>query len=167
MKKETRIIVLIALVFALLICGAVYIFSRSDDKAADETSNTAVSGTQSGEFEQSEASQAEQSEENSTVSEKQFYKTITVLVEIEGKETKTFTIGTDSEHLIDALNEIELVDGKDSDYGYFITMVDGISANEDKHEYWIISQDGVATPKGVSETPIKDGDTYELTLSKW
>ncbi|PKM63430.1 MAG: hypothetical protein CVU97_00380 [Firmicutes bacterium HGW-Firmicutes-21] len=104
---------------------------------------------------------------NSNDADNKYAKTITVLVVVEGRDTKTFTIGTDAEFLLDALNQIELVEGSESIYGFFITTVDGITANENKQEWWAVSKDGEQTLTGVSSTPIKDGDTFELTLSTY
>ncbi|HAN21501.1 MAG: hypothetical protein A2Y15_00760 [Clostridiales bacterium GWF2_36_10] len=164
MKKETKIIILVALVFALLIGVVAFtlINSNSGKNNSDESSAT----SQISVSDQSVASDTEETVAESVNSEEQFSKTIIVLVKVEGNETKTFTIGTDAEFLLDALNQIDLVEGEDSEYGFFITAVDGVAANEDKQEWWGIYEDGNMTQTGVSTTPIEDGDTFELILSK-
>ena len=54
----------------------------------------------------------------------------TVTVEVEAEENKvTFTIKTDAETLGDALLENKLVEGDSSEYGLFITSVNGIKAD--------------------------------------
>jgi hypothetical protein len=97
----------------------------------------------------------------------EYSKTVTVSVVAEGRETKTYTIDTDAAYLLDALNEIDLVSGTEGAYGYYITTVDGTTADEQKQEWWMITKDGEMTTTGVSETPIEDGDSFELTLSTY
>lgn len=93
-------------------------------------------------------------------------KKITVLIK-EGGNTKTYVIETDAEYLLDALNEKNLVAGESGMYGFYITAVDGRTANEDKREWWQIVRNNEQTNTAVDATPIKDGDTIELILSTY
>ncbi len=93
-------------------------------------------------------------------------KEITVLVK-EGDQTKTFVIKTDAEYLLDALKEKNLVAGESGAYGFYITAVDGRTANEDKREWWQIVKNNEMTNTAADVTPIKDGDTIELILSTY
>ena len=86
---------------------------------------------------------------------------------IEGDNVKTFEIKTDAEYLLDALNEKNLIAGESGRYGYYITAVDGRTANEDKREWWQIVKNGEQTTTGADTTPIKDGDIIELILSTY
>lgn len=90
-------------------------------------------------------------------------KTITVVVSAIDYE-KTHTFNTDQEFLLGALNEENMIVGEESVYGVFVTSVDGIAANADKQEWWCITKGGEAVMTGVSDTPIYDGDSFELTL---
>ena len=166
MNKEKRIIIIFALVFVLLLgaVAAAYFINQGDDKKPGDKSGEAsdISQVQS-QVTQDPSEQETESSDEAPV----FSKTITVLVMVEGSETKSFTIGTDADYLIDALNEIELVEGEESVYGFYVTTVDGLAANSDNNEWWMLSKDGEMTFTGVSDTPIEDGDTFEFTLSTY
>ena len=96
-------------------------------------------------------------------------KTVTVQVVHADGTTKDFTLHTDAETLGQALVEDkELgVEGEDSDYGLFITTVDGETASNDDQTFWLISQDGTALEIGADSQPVADGEHYELTLTQW
>jgi len=93
---------------------------------------------------------------------------ITVTVEVIGKDgsSKEHIIKTDKTNLADALREAGIVEGEDGDYGFFITAVDGVTADfaVDK-SYWAISKGGEYLMTGASATEIKDGDHFELTYT--
>lgn len=86
---------------------------------------------------------------------------------IEGDQVKTYKIKTNAEYLLDALNEKNLVAGESGMYGFYITAVDGRTANEDKREWWQIVKNGEQTTTGADSTPIKDGDIIEFILSTY
>ena len=96
-------------------------------------------------------------------------KTLTVDVTHGDGTTKTFTLKTDAENLGAALVEDKEigVTGEDSDYGIFITTVDGEAASNDDQTFWSISKDGVDLEVGADSQPIADGEHYELTLKTW
>lgn len=93
-------------------------------------------------------------------------KTITVeVVHGDGSE-KSFTISTDSENLRGALEQEEgLVIGDESEYGLFVTTVDGETADSANEEWWCFSKNGEALMTGVEDTMIADGEQYEITLT--
>lgn len=86
-------------------------------------------------------------------------------VEIIYDETdKTVTISTDEEYLRGAMEQENLISGSESDWGLYVTEVDGRTADESIQEWWCITQDGEMTSTGVDEVVINDGDHYEFTL---
>lgn len=91
-------------------------------------------------------------------------KTITFSVIANG-ETKDFTIKTDAEYLSGALNEQKLIEGSDSEYGLFVTTVNGIEADSAKEEWWCFTKGGEMLMTGVDTTPIADGEKFEATLT--
>jgi len=91
-------------------------------------------------------------------------KTVTVEVIIPEEETKEITLHTDAEYLRQALDEEKLIEGSESEYGFFITSVNGRVADSAKEEWWCITKDGKDVFTGVDQTPIQDGDNFELTL---
>lgn len=92
-------------------------------------------------------------------------KTITVQVVIPEKETEEYVIKTDADYLRQALDQEKLIEGKDSDFGFYITGVNKITADESKQEWWCITKRGEEVFYGVDEIAIQDGDQYEITLT--
>jgi len=92
----------------------------------------------------------------------------TVLVEVKvDDQSVTFTIKTDKTTLGDALLEHELIDGEDSEYGLYVKVVNGITADYDVDQsYWGFYKDGEYLMSGVDTTEIKDGEHYEIVYSK-
>ena len=77
--------------------------------------------------------------------------TLTV-VDADGKET-VHNLNTDEEMLGTALQDADLIEGEESEYGLFVTKVDGIEA------------DSEMASTGVDSTPVEDGGKYEFTLT--
>ena len=91
-------------------------------------------------------------------------------VEVEVKaedKSVTFTLHTDKTTLGDALMEQHLIAGEQSEYGLYVKVVNGITADYDKDgHYWALSKGGEALMTGVDTTEIKDGEHYELVYAK-
>ena len=84
-----------------------------------------------------------------------------------------FAVHTDKTLLLDALQGVGLVDGEAVDWGYFLTTVNGKTADYDGNgEYWTIqvydanSDNFVALTTAIGETTISDGDGYLFMLRK-
>lgn len=93
-------------------------------------------------------------------------KTINVEVKAEEK-TVTFTVNTDKETVGDALIEHNLIDGEDGDYGLYIKVVNGITADYDVDKsYWAFYIDGEYATSGVDTTDIDENVTYRLEYAK-
>lgn len=88
-----------------------------------------------------------------------------VVVHGDGSEA-TFQYQTDAEYLGDVLTENGLVEGTESSYGLFITTVDGETADESLQQWWCITREGETLSTGADQTPIADGEQYELTLTE-
>lgn len=91
-------------------------------------------------------------------------KDITIQVIIPDEETKTYELSTDAENLRQALEEEKIIVGEEGSYGFFITAVNGRTADSDKQEWWCITKSGEDVFTGVDQTLIQDGEEYELTL---
>ena len=95
-------------------------------------------------------------------------KTITVTVIQEGVEDKVFTIHTDAEFLRGALEQEKLVEGSESQYGLYVTTVDGVAVDESLRQWWCLNDDeGNMLDTGVDSTPIADGDAFQFVLSAY
>lgn len=92
-------------------------------------------------------------------------KSITVDVIHKDGSLKTFNYDTEREYLGEVLADEELAEGEESAYGLFITTVDGETADDSNQEWWCITKDGEQLNTGADQTPIADGDHYELTLT--
>ncbi len=95
-------------------------------------------------------------------------KTITVTVIQEGVEDKVFTIHTDAEFLRGALEQEKLVEGSESQYGLYVTTVDGVAVDESLRQWWCLNDgEGNMLDTGVDSTPIADGDAFQFVLSAY
>ena len=93
-------------------------------------------------------------------------KTVKVKV-IVGEQSVTFTIKTDAETLGDALLAHSLIAGDQGDFGLYVKVVNGITADYDVDQsYWGFSKNGEYMMTGVDGTAIADGEVYELTYTK-
>ena len=91
-------------------------------------------------------------------------KTITFV--INGKDaSRSVEIHTDREYLGEALADEKLVEGTESEYGLFVTKVDGIEADSANQEWWCLTINGEMASTGVDSTPVEDGGKYEFTLT--
>lgn len=93
-------------------------------------------------------------------------KTIDVVVVHGDGSEADFQYQTDAEYLGDVLTENGLVEGTESTYGLFITTVDGETADDSLQQWWCITREGEMLSTGADQTPIADGEQYELTLTE-
>lgn len=91
-------------------------------------------------------------------------KTIFVHVIFDETTGNAFEIQTDAEYLRGALEEQDLIEGDESVLGLMVTSVAGRVADADAQEWWSFTKGGEFLNTGVSDTPIEDGDTFEITL---
>lgn len=80
--------------------------------------------------------------------------------------SKSYDIQTDAEYLREALEQNNLISGSESDFGLFVTTVDGITADDSKQEWWCFTLNGATINTSVDSTPVKDGDHFEITLTE-
>lgn len=75
--------------------------------------------------------------------------------------TSSFEIHTDKATVGEALLELELIAGDDSEYGLYVKTVNGITLDYDKDgKYWAFYIDGEYATAGVDATPAADGASY-------
>jgi hypothetical protein len=91
-------------------------------------------------------------------------KELTITVIVPEETNQEFTLHTDAEYLRQALEEANLIKGNESEYGLFITEVNGHIADQTKQEWWCITKDSAQVNNGVDTIVISDGDHYEITL---
>ena len=89
-----------------------------------------------------------------------------VIVDDQGNET-TQTIETTRTKVGDALLDEGLIEGEETEYGMFISRVDGIYADyNETGTYWSFYIEGEYAMTGVDQTDIVDGATYMLKVEK-
>lgn len=88
------------------------------------------------------------------------------VVDKDGNATN-FEIHTDKETVGDALLEVELITGEESEYGLFVKTVNGITADYDVDQtYWAFYVNDEYALSGVDTTAIEDGKTYSFKVEK-
>lgn len=91
-------------------------------------------------------------------------KEITVTVVHADQSSKDFIYQTDEAYLGAVIKAEGLVEGTDGDYGMFITSADGEAADDSKEQWWCITKEGESVNTSADQTPVEDGDQFELTL---
>ncbi len=91
--------------------------------------------------------------------------TVTVEVTHGDKSVKEFTIVTTAENLRGALEQENLIQGDEGQYGLFVKTVDGETVNGDNQEWWCFTNSGEVMMTGVDDTLIADGDHYEIVFT--
>lgn len=88
------------------------------------------------------------------------------VVDKDGNET-AFEIHTDKEMVGEALTELNLIAGDESEYGLYVKTVNGITADYDKDGvYWAFYVDGKYASSGVDTTPVTEGASYSFKVEK-
>ena len=92
----------------------------------------------------------------------------TVMVEVKVEDQSvTFTIKTDKTTLGEALMEHDLIAGDVGQFGLYVKVVNGITADYDiDQSYWAFTKNGEMMMTGVDMTNIADGEHYELVYTK-
>ena len=84
----------------------------------------------------------------------------------EGNET-AFEIHTDKAIVGEALQELGLIEGEESQYGLYVKKVNGITADYDTTgTYWAFYINGEMAPTGVDTTQITPDTEYSFVVSK-
>lgn len=93
---------------------------------------------------------------------------ITITVEVVGPDgaSTEHSVTTASANLEGAFLDSGFVSGDEGPYGLYIKTVDGITADYDTDgAYWSICKDGEYLMTGAKDTPIADGEHYELVYT--
>lgn len=88
------------------------------------------------------------------------------VVDGEGNTT-LFTVNTDKETVGEALLDVELIAGDESEYGLYVKTVNGVTADYDVDQtYWAFYVDGEYASTGVDQTAVTAGSTYSFKVEK-
>ena len=120
--------------------------------------------------EQSASAKTEQSAEAQTAADGQtelgegFSQFTLDVVDKDGGETQ-FIIHTDKETVGEALLELELIAGDESEYGLYVKTVNGITADYDTdNTYWAFYIDDEYAMTGVDATAVTEGAVYAFKV---
>ena len=92
-------------------------------------------------------------------------KTFTLEVVLADGSSTEHKVSTEEEFLGAALLKKGLIAGDTSEYGLFVTSVNGVAANMDNQEWWCLTINGESSMYGVDQVPVTDGAHYEFTLT--
>lgn len=82
-------------------------------------------------------------------------------------KVSSYEIHTDKKTVGEALLELDLIAGDESDYGLYVKEVCGVTADYDTDgSYWAFYIDGEYASAGVDSTDIVPGSVYELRVEK-
>ena len=151
-KKCTKQFLSCILCIVLIVAMALFT-TGCDGKGKDEAKTTSKKETKV------ETEQAKVLGEGST-------KFDFTVVDKEGSKTE-FEIHTDKKTVGEALVELKLIEGEDSEYGLFVKKVNGITADYDKDGmYWAFYINDEYAMSGVDSTEIKEGESYSFKMEK-
>ena len=82
-------------------------------------------------------------------------------------KTTSYTVKTDEKNLGAALThkDVKLIEVKSSDYGNYVTSVDGTENTDDT--FWMIYVDGKVSEVGIDDIEIVKDAKYEFKFEKW
>lgn len=86
---------------------------------------------------------------------------------VNAENTAKFNVKTDKTTVGEALFELNFISGNETDDGFFITTVNGITANYDAEgTYWVFYAGGAYAQTAAFDTKIADGETYSFKLER-
>ncbi len=78
-----------------------------------------------------------------------------------------YEVSTDATTVGEALVEVGLIEGEDSEYGLYVKTVDGVTLDWDADAaYWAFYVDGEMAEAGVDTTDIVEGSTYTFAYAQ-
>lgn len=84
-----------------------------------------------------------------------------------GSEKATFLVKTDKTTVGEALVELGLIAGDQSDFGLYVKTVNGVTVDYDKDgSYWAFYVDDAYATSGVDSTQITEGAVYSFKVEK-
>ncbi len=139
---------------------------------SDEVEDTATEETATEEVTTEETTE-EESTEDVLVVDKEFVAIgegetfFYFTVQFEYGTENLYEVNSDATTVGEALLELELIAGEDSDYGLYVTTVDGVTLDWDTDAaYWGFYIDGEMAMTGVDSTELVAGSLYTLAYAQ-
>lgn len=147
---------IVAMAFGTVGCNT----KKQDNRVAEAVTQETTDNEQSKPVEEETAESTEE-----VLGEGQTVFLFTV-VDKDGMQSN-FEIHTDKETVGDALLDLELISGEDSEYGLFVKEVNGITADYGVDQtYWAFYVDGEYAMSGIDTTIIEEGKAYAFKVEK-
>lgn len=144
--KKTRITKFLSLAVCIVLIAAMALcMTACNDNTTDDQESSTITGTAQ--------TQVTKLGEGDTTFD-------FLVVDLDGNEIK-FEISTDKATVGEALLDVELIAGEDSEYGLYVKTVNGITLDYDADgKYWAFYVNDEYAMSGVDSTDIVEGDTY-------
>lgn len=145
----------LSVTFGIVLIAAMALFSTgcNDSKTTETSSQTTTEA----------ATEAQNSSDVTVVGEGETSFSFSV-TDAEGSET-LFEVHTDQTTVGAALQECNLIEGEESEYGLYVKTVNGITADYDTDgTYWAFYIDGEYASTGVDQTGISAGSSYAFKV---
>ncbi len=167
--QKTKLTHKLSLILCMVSIAAMTLFATACSSNTNNTADTAVESTE--EEATAETTDDAEAEEDADAAETEtevlgegeteFYFTVT---DADGVET-AFTIHTDKATVGEALLDVDLIAGDESEYGLYVKTVNGVTVDYDTDgKYWAFYVDGEYASTGVDATEITEGSTYEFKV---
>ncbi len=164
--QMTRLKTVLSLIVCIVLIAAMALFTTgcngnntSSEIEKSQISNGSISDTSGSSTPDTTVSQTE----SNVLGEGATKFTFTV-TDAEGKET-SYQVGTDKKTVGDALVELDLIAGDESEYGLYVKTVNGITVDYDKDgKYWTFYVNEEYATKGVDSTEAQAGATYSFKV---
>ena len=149
----------LSVTFGIVLIAAMALFSTgcSDSKSAENSSQTTTQAVTDA------ATEAQDSSDATVVGEGETSFSFSV-TDADGNES-LFEVHTDQTTVGAALQECNLIEGEESEYGLYVKTVNGITADYDTDgTYWAFYIDGEYASTGVDQTDINPGSSYAFKV---
>lgn len=95
-------------------------------------------------------------------------KHITITVTYQDGTSESYDADTDAEYLKEAAESVLSLEGEDTQYGYSVYTINGVSADfQNKNVYWAIYVNGEYGNYSIDRQPIADGDAYAFIYESY
>lgn len=157
-KRFLSVMLIVAMALSMIACNGT---SNGEVSETSGTVEESVIGTDSVETTET----ADVAEEAVVLGEGN---TVFMFTVVDGAGNESlFEIHTDKEIVGEALVELDLIEGEESEYGLFVKTVNGITADyETDGTYWAFYINGGYAMSGVDTTPITEGESYMFKVEK-
>ena len=95
-------------------------------------------------------------------------KAITIEVVDNAEKSTVYELNTDAEYLREAMDEVEELtyDGEDSDYGFTVYSVNGVTADYNTDgAYWGFYVNEEYCNYGIDQQPVNDQDAFQIVYT--